>query len=197
LDTERRSNMTKPRGWASRASERLPLPIDCSKNELRNLMTEQCRIRGGFATYYAGSREDFIAAGLPERSLPAPKSRRTKLRIALGWHCCQAEADAWLTPNGATLELEIHWDPSGPGGCGHPALVEMARMMIIDLAYWTGPQYPSLEVPVDRLLNSKGEVDYTMPAHKRLQYTAAFRDRLRQLHDTLFHTIRWRGGCVG
>mgnify|MGYP003393966641 CR=1 FL=1 len=157
----------------TRASERVALAIDCSKSALRNLMTEQCRTPSGFATFYEDTRAQFVDAGFTERSLPSPKGRRTKFRLAPGGSCYQSEADAWLTPDGDHIELEIHWIHSGPGGCAHPALTEIARMALIGFSYWThSAEWQSNEVPTEKLL--KHETDYHLDAGQRFEYTPAF-----------------------
>lgn len=154
-------------------------------------MTEQCRIPTGFATYYFGTHQQFLNAGFPESALPKPTGKRTKLTIGLGVSCCyQSEADAWFTPSNGNLELEIHWNSSGPGGCGHPALVEAARMMICALSFWTEPrEWKSDEFPVEHLLEIERS-DYKMAPELRWKMTPAFRRELTLLHDTIYHTIR-------
>lgn len=162
---------------STRASERVALAIDCSKPALRNLMTEQCRIPSGFATFYEGTRAQFVDAGFPERGLPSPKGRRTKLRLAPGGSCYQSEADAWLTPEGDNVELEIHWTHDGPGGCAHPALTEIARMALIGFSYWTrSPEWQSNEVPTEKLLEH--ETDYDLSPDRRFEYTPGFAQEL-------------------
>lgn len=160
-----------------RASDRAALPIDCAKHALRDLMTEQCRIPGGFATYYEGTRAQFIEAGFPERTLPGPNGRRTKLRLSPGLSSYQAEADAWLTPADHGLELEIHWSAHGPGGCAHPALTEIARMAMISVAFWSrSSEMMCREVPTERLLER--ETDYRLSPSRRFEYTPAFASEL-------------------
>ena len=176
-----------------RASARLPLSIDCSKQALRNLMTEQCRIPGGFATFYTGTRTQFMAAGFPEKALPA--ERRTKLRLAPGGACYQPDAegvDAWFDPSDRALELEIHWSPKGPGGCCHPALREMGRIATIAARAWVVPSdWQSLEAPIERLLDNPDlATDYRMAPDLRFQYTKAFKTQVEYLVDCLLTELQ-------
>jgi hypothetical protein len=175
----------------TKASDRLPLAIDCSNDKLRNLMTEQCRIAGGFATYYTGTREQFATSGFPERCLTP--ARRTKLRIAPGGDCFDAEVDAWITPGAPRMELEIHWSEEGPHGCGHPVLTEISRLTLCTAGKWFEPEdYRSREVPIGRLLEvaSRGLSDYSLPPERRFQYTAEFKRRLVDLKHWLYSEIR-------
>ncbi|NUZ06752.1 hypothetical protein [Piscinibacter koreensis] len=177
-----------------RASANQPLEIDCAALALRKLMTEQCRMPDGIATYYSGTRAQFMAAGFPERSLPTPKGRRTKLRLAPGGSAYQPQADAWISPDeDGNIELEIHWS-GNLGNCGHLALTEIARTASRAVAGWALPRgWNSKEVPTDRLFDYPEIVkNYGLPRDRRFKYTPEFLRQLHNLAHTVFLTI-----CAG
>lgn len=174
-----------------RASARLPIALECSRRALRDLMTEQCRRPGGFATYYSGTAAQFAAAGLPERVLTV--ARRTKLRVAPGGDAYDREVDAWLTPGAPRMELEIHWSDRGPGGCCHPALGESARLTLMTAGSWFEPEdWKSREAPIGRLLQAAadGVGDYRLSPDRRFQYTPEFKRTLMNMKNWLYEEIR-------
>jgi len=189
----RRSRKTAVRTTSVRASDRQPVAIDASSNELRALMTEQCRRpEGGFATYYFGSYEQFMSIGLPERVLACGKSTHS-FRLAPGGHATSSnqEVDAFLRRRGddGRLELEIHWSDSGPRQCGHPAITEIARMALCGMGYWTqSAEWNSPEVPTAKLIESE-LTSYDLSPDRHFNWTPQSKSRLLHLRNWLWEEI--------
>jgi len=153
-------------------------------------MTEQCRCKGGWATYYSGDRKELIAMGFPENMFPQ-STRRKHLRIN--------GRDAYIQRKDAAYELTLYWDHNGPWyfSAEHPALSELARMTIIDFNYWIEPfgmggrdkEEPN-EVPTHKLIACEAAVDYRLPANKRFKFSNGLKQQISNLADQIYYAIR-------
>lgn len=168
-----------------RVSEREGIKLEVSTlsargRELRDLMTEQSRRDGGWATYYTGTQAQFVKAGIPEY-LFAAHGKTVRFRAN--------SQDAFLQRKGSFYDLTLHWDNSGPWyfSAEHPALHELARMVHIDVGWWIGRDD---EVPVQNLLDDERAVDYRLPRTKRFRYAKGERRRLSNLLGELYHAIK-------
>lgn len=156
-------------------------------------MTEQSRVgRGdvGWATFYLGTGPELVAAGIPAYVLPRD-NKRHKLRINARETIIQKKGDRF--------ELMLTWDYNGPWyySATHPALSELARMILIAVSYWTETgerdkhYLPTDEVPTKKLLEYQSAVDYRLPAHKRFRFGLGVQGRINalvdQIRSELFH----------
>lgn len=192
----RKPQSAPAKAQGQRASQVQPISIDASAATLRNLMTEQCKIPTGFATFYEGTASQFGAAGFPVEAIPSDDVDRP-LQIDPGGHAYESQVEAWFRRKGAVVELEIHWGMDGPGGCGHPALTEIARMTLVDLSFWTESYGLNSigEVPTDRLLACGRATDYSLSPDKRFRFTPDFYRALQNMKSMAYTMIR-RGEVI-
>jgi hypothetical protein len=157
--------------------------------KLRPLMIEQSRteVGGYIITVYAGVRGEFLSAGVPSEFLPAAGSVEFEIR-PLGHQYGHNEnlLRTVMTALGVDrYELEINWGEVVPRDSGHPAICELARMMLKDLGYWYEDfslSSPDLEQPIRELLADKRAEDFRPSKDApRLQISADFRTRLSEI----------------
>jgi hypothetical protein len=163
--------------------------------KLRPLMIEHSRTEeGGYITVYAGVRGEFLSAGVPAHLIPTERS--VEFQISRGRGADILRATMSLI-GGDRLELEINWGESMPYNCGHPAICELARMMLIDLGYWYKDHSlatPDLEQPIRKLLADQRATDFTQPNNApRLQISADFRTRLSEIGQRAFEQVHRYG----
>ena len=187
-NTKRRKAVLTSRSLP-RASERQHpgIKLDAKAPALRDLMTEQSRVRRGdigWATFYSGSAADLVKAGLPPAVLPTD-GKRHKLRINA--------RDAFIQKNGGRFELTLTWDGRGPWyySATHPALSELARMILISVCYWqnTCELDRTDEVPTKKLLSCERAVDYRLPGSRRFRFGPGTQDRISSLAQQIYHEL--------
>jgi hypothetical protein len=151
--------------------------------KLRPLMIEHSRTEeGGYITVYAGVRGEFLSAGVPAHLIPTEGS--VEFQISQ-----RGNADLLLRATmsfigGDRVELEIDWGGSMPYSCGHPAICELARMMLIDLGYWYQDHSlatPDFEQPIRGLLADERATFKPPKNAPRLQISADFHARLSEI----------------
>ena len=181
-----------------RASQRnTGVSIDLAEPSLRDLMIEQCRDGADWITVYRGSRTDLVAARIPEAAFPSDgvasefqvrtlnacnTGSREKLNGSIG--CIGADC----------FEMEIYWKhPARPYvECSHPAIAELARMMLIDAHAWIdlGARSANLAYPMDMVAADPRAVDYKpRPGAARLQVTEEFHHKLRGAANYLYDLV--------
>src|SRR4051812_13541995 len=106
-----------------RASERDGISLDWSAAEFRDMMTEQSRSSARkWTTYYAGTRAEFIATGVPDELFPCDEP--------VSYFNINGQP-ALLRRKGIGFELELTWPEDNPWyhSAGHPAIAETERML--------------------------------------------------------------------
>ena len=183
--TKRRTKKAVP----VRASERGGFSLNVKAAALRDLMTEQSRTPGGYATYYSGTQTELINAGIPEYLFPKNDNRaRIHITNHAGYH-----QDGCIQRKGQIYELTLRWDGNGPWyfSAEHPALSEIARMIHINAHSWIETDdFQSNEVPTQKLLECNAATDYRLPAHKRFKFGPGFRRAMFSYIDQIHHAIK-------
>jgi len=180
-----------------RASQR-PRGIDLElgyPGKLRPLMIQHSRTEeGGYVTVYAGVRGEFLSAGVPPHLIPTVGSIEFEIRRSRVAGLLRATINMIGSDQ---LELEIDWGEEMPYRCGHPAICELARMMLIDLGYWyLGPirSAPDLEQPIKELLADKRATDFRPPKDApRLQISADFYTHLSEIARHAYQQVHRYG----
>jgi hypothetical protein len=133
--------------------------------KLRPLMIEHSRTEAGeYLTVYSGVRGEFLSAGVPSEFLPATGSVEFEIRYEKGNSSNLLRATMNVIGIDR-LELEIDWAHRMPYNYGHPAICELARMISIDLGFYSrnyrsSPDAPDLEYPIRELLADERAVDF-------------------------------------
>jgi hypothetical protein len=183
-----------------RASQRTIIKINLSES-LPGLMIEQCKSdSGGHITVYSGSRAQLVAAGVPEAVFPSGRARTAKFQFQT-LNVCGTGSQEMLTGSmrsiAAGFELEVDWNNVRPNWhCAHPAIAELARMLLIDVGDWARDgtkkwsDVPDLAYPIDRLIDDE-RADYKpAPGAARVQVSPEFHKKLcgyaRWLHDLVY-----------
>jgi hypothetical protein len=156
------------------AARRPEIKIDQSaipdRDHLRHLMIIQRSVDGGCETVYRGSKADFVRAGIPAVVLDQP-TLRTSYAFRLN------RRDAELRRDRDRLELTLQWGSKEPWyhSEAHPALSEVARMVLIDAGAWlhdhafsNEPTYA--QVQTDRLLDDGRASDYHQPRGRKYRF---------------------------
>lgn len=165
----------------SKTTSRLPeIRIDV-KGSIRSLIVAQRCVKCGYVTTYRGSRKEFEKAGVSAALLDQPT-----LRTPFSFLC--GDQSAALSRAGDAYELEIHWDNNGPWyhSAEHPALGEVARMILVNAGYWLRGR-SSFDDPergmvqTDALLNNSA-VEYNEPRDRKYRFDP---DDLRRLEAKL------------
>lgn len=182
MDKPKNRGRSAPRS----AAERGGFKMDVKAAALRDLMTEQSKQDGRWATFYTGTGVELAKAGFPEHRLPRDK-KQMKLRINGN--------DAYIQRIDGAFELTLTWDYRGPWylSAEHPALSEIARMLLIDMSNWTGrwnSETREVEVPIDRLVSDGRAVDYRLPASKRFKFGPDFHAEMFNLTGQLYNAIK-------
>ncbi|HEX3913615.1 MAG TPA: hypothetical protein VHW71_08910 [Steroidobacteraceae bacterium] len=187
-----------------RASQRAAvISIDLS-GDLRNLMIEQCRDGLSYITVYQGSRGALLAAGVPAAAFPV-RCANLKFQVLTLHACCTGSEEILnarmrkISDDG--FELEIDWGTVKPyNQASHPAISELARMLLKDVLRWTRTDYEDngrttrsiadLSYPIDTLAADARAVDYKpRPGAPRVQVTPEFNERLHAYASWLHHWI--------
>jgi hypothetical protein len=191
-----------PAARPRRASQRVVICIDLAEESLRALMIEQCKSdRGGYITAYCGSRTELVAAGIPEMAFPsdgavAAFQVQTLNACCTGSHEILSGSMRSISPAG--FELEIDWGFVRPYvQCSHPAVGELARMLLKDVDAWTrtaygngkGPDIPDLAHPIDMLAADERAEYKPLPGAPRLQVTAEFHKKLSNYASYLYESV--------
>jgi hypothetical protein len=179
-----------------RASQRTVLSIDLSQRSLRDLMIEQCKGEAhNYITVYHGSRAELVASGVPESLFPTGQTEAEFQfqNTGRGGGGRQMLSGS-LRPIATGFELEVDWASDPPHHCSHPAIVELARMLLKDMCHWTDgyieyPGTPDLAYPIDEVVADERAVDYKpRPGAPRLQVSKEFH---RKLHDYARYLFDW------
>jgi hypothetical protein len=187
------SGRTKSKARPRRASERFSgVVIDLHSNAMRNLMIEQCKTDEGYLTVYGASHAVLLAADVPAAAFPSPG--KTESRFDVQKHKDDRYAGSRLRgsvrPTAEGFELEIEWGWVMPYMYGHPAICELARMLLKDVNYWAGgvaSPYPA--APIDLVAEDDRAVDYKpRPGAPRPQVSPEF---LQQLGDRASELFQW------
>ncbi len=181
----KKSNATLPR----RASEREGFKLDVKAEELLDLMTEQSRQPWGWSTFYSGTSAELARAGIPAHLFTRGKSR-VMFRAN--------SQDGYIQFKGQHYELELQWDNNGPwyASAAHPALTELARMVLLDIGWWMDGGEPangpgqSDEIAVQKLAECDAAVDYRISPAKRFKFAPGYKDGIRTLTRQLHHYIQ-------
>jgi hypothetical protein len=196
---------SEPTKRPRRASQRnAAISIDLS-GPLRQLMIEQCKDGENHITVYRGTRAELVAAGVPEAAFSAPNFEVETLNV------CSTGSTAVLRGSicsaDAGFELEIDWGTVKPySQCSHPAIAELARMLLKEVSSWTRTDYErqipyratvDLVHPIDRLAADERAVDYKpRPGAPRVQLTPEFNEKLREYASCLYSWVLNDGEVV-
>lgn len=184
-----------PAKRSRRASQRIvAISIDLHKRSLRDLMIEQCRNGDGYITVYHGSRAELVAAGVPEAAFPTEDTVAEFPVQTL--NACGTGSRELLSGSmrstASGFELEIDWKSVMPYSCSHPAVAELARMLLKDVHDWIDwrSDTPDLAHPIDMLAADPRAVDYKpSPGSPRVQVTAEFHKKLSSYAGYLFDLV--------
>jgi hypothetical protein len=179
----------KPRRASQRETAGIAINL---AGDIRDLMTEQCKHGMIFITVYRGTRAQLIEAGVPDAAFT---KRRFQVRNSGHYGDGQEMVTGSLRAVDAGFELEIDWRYVNPNwsGAAHRAAVELARMLLIDVTYWTSSKIHggSLEMPIERLAAHPCATDYKpKPGAPRVRVTKQFDDALNSRAMSLFEWIR-------
>lgn len=195
--------MAKPgekRRRAVRASERpQPMLIDAAHPLLRRLMIEQCHRDAGYVTVYRAARRELLEAGVPEGAFPVAGERSAEFEIQTKNVCCTGSSEVvggTMMESDGGFELEIRWGHIRPYvQASHPALNELARMMLKDILRWTDDwETNSLEQPFERLASDPRACDFKPdPGARKFKVTPEFHKVLRDAAERIFDLVHARG----
>lgn len=192
----RASPAQSPRATVRRKQKPQAISIDLAEDALRALMVEQSRDGEDYITVYRGSGAELIAAGVPEAAFPlAGAARRFRVQTV---HACSTGGreilEGAMNAVDEGFELEIGWGPVMPYlQCSHPAVPELARMLLISVSSWLGDsEYVDGHVvhdlwhTFDRLAKDPRATGYRpAPGSPRLRISTEFREQLAQLAHEL------------
>lgn len=178
-----------------RASQRAGLSIDLAERALRNLMVEQCISESSHLTVYRGSRAEMLAAGIPEAAFPID-STEIEFQVQT-LSCCGTGFRETLHGSmqrfDGGFELEIDWRGISPYvQHSHPAIVELARMMLKDISSWKDGLFgsPDLAHTMDELALDERATDYKPQAGApRLQITPEFHQKIGQYAMCVYNWV--------
>lgn len=173
-----------------RASEWEGLQLDVGTEALRDLMTEQSRRAWGWSCFYVGTRAELTHAGIPVDLFPV-RNKRTAIRVN--------GQSAYLQQHpGNTFELELQFTQGLPrqSGATHPALAELARMVLCEVSWWldSGERVDGYretdEIAVRKLIECKAAVDYRLPSTKRFKFAPGEKERILDLAQAIYLAIQ-------
>jgi hypothetical protein len=178
-----------------RASQRAGgITIDLRESALRHLMIEQCKDGKKYLTVYRGSRAELVAAGVPEAAFALSQFPLSTTGYG------QGTLRGSMRATDAGFEMEIDWGYVQPRDCSHPAIAELARMLLKDMSYWTGDESrrwndpPDLAYPVEAVIEDERATDYKpLPGSTRVQLTPEFYTRLNSYGMYLFDWVHSEG----
>jgi hypothetical protein len=179
------------------ASQRLVVEIDASSDALIDLMTEQCA-EGGYITAYAGSQQELRQAGVPVEAFPETDEKRV-FQVSTINVCCTGRREMLkgsMTKRGAVYELEIDWGFIRPYLQGsHPALQELARMLLKDILAWTDGE--SMEAPLIRLAADRRATGFKPNLdQKSYRLTPEFHKRLKESYRSVYDLVFTHGEII-
>jgi hypothetical protein len=180
-----------------RASKRVMIEVDAANSKLKDLMVEQCA-GSGYLTVYRGSLEEFRTACVPFEAFPENEGRKV-FQVQTLNVCSTGNRELLkgsMTKNGLTYEMEIDWGYVRPYVQGtHPALVELARMLLKDIYSWTNDG--KMDSPLIRLADDPRAVDFKPDLSKRdYRLTPEFHKRLSECCSVVYETILTQGEIV-
>ena len=187
---------TKARARPRRASERNPtqIVIDLDNGALRDLMIEQCRTEQGYLTVYCGSRSALLAAGVPNAAFPGDGKSEASFAFVTAHACSTGSKEqfrASMRTTAAGYEMEVGWGSVMPYTRGHRAIVELARMLLVDWHgwIWASPGLPDPMLPIDLVAEDPRAVDYKpKPGAPRPQLSP---ESLKALSDYMCQVYDW------
>ncbi len=195
------TRIVKQKTGPVRASRRITVSINLADTVLKRMMVEQCRAGGDYVTVYRGTRADLIAAGVPDSAFPEGQAKSKFFQVQTTNVCCTGSRELisgtmLALPPG--YELEVNWGYVRPYLQGnHPAIGELARMLLKDLMAWGGREWETdevLEHAIDRLAADPRAVDYKPgPDAPRLRVTPEFHKRLSDLAGEVFQMVHTYG----
>lgn len=195
--------MAKPIAKPSRAvcaSQRpQPVHIDAAHPPLKRLMIEQCHSDDGYVTVYRAEREELLEAGVPEGAFPVAGEQQAQFDIQTKNVCCTgscAKVAGTLKKVDGRFDLEIRWGHVRPYiQAAHPALAELARMMLKDVMRWTDDYtMNSLEQPFAELAADPRATDFRpFPGTRKFKVTPAFHKVLRDAAGRIFDLVHTHG----
>lgn len=186
-----RTSTTHKRVASRRASARVSIDLDLADRDLKDLMIEQCLDSGRHITVYQGSRAQLLRAGVPSEAFPDEGDEKAfQVRTVNACSSGKSEMLAGIIQRkGEVYELEVDWGyvvPYLQGG--HPVLVELARMLLIDIGDYTRnpsaqrSNTPDLQWPFQFLADHPNARDYKPTANApRWRVTPEFYERLCRL----------------
>lgn len=188
-----------PRLPARASQRRAALPIDLAEWPLRMLMVEQCRSGTGWATYYRGTRAELQAAGVPAEAFPN-SGRPLRFDIQTINVCSSGRREklsGTMTAVETGFEMAVHWACMPYLQAAHPALAELARLLLIDASAWVGlprnwGEPDSDEAPVARLA-ADPRTDYKPAELPRLRYSPEFKCMLRDAVSAIHQLVHRHG----
>lgn len=185
-----------------RASQRRAIiEINLAERSLRDLMIEQCRNGDGYLTVYRGSRSELITAGVPEQCFPIDGAE-SRFDVKTLNVCCTGSREILsgvMRSLEAGQELEIDWGTTKPYvQGGHPALNELARMLLKDIMAWTTSypwrDKPDLAHPIDIVASDPRADDYKPnPDAPRFELTPEFHAMLAAQASQLYELVHRHG----
>lgn len=191
---EKNLTQTRRRSKTTRVLERPPVAfIDAAHSALKGLMTEQRRTGGGYATVYQGTRREFLEAGVPENAFALV------IEIQLTNVCCTGDREVVsgsMREVDGIFELEIQWGHMRPYIQGaHPAITELARMMLIDLMRWTENYVaPDMEQPFAVLAADRRATDFKpCDDARKFKVTPQFHKVLREAAGNIYQLVHTHG----
>jgi hypothetical protein len=158
-------------------------------------MIEQCKCDSGYVTVYRGSRVELVAAGVPEAAF----SNKAEFPLQTLNACCtgsQEMLSGSMRATDAGFELEVDWGRVRPYvQCSHPAIMELARMLLIDVGYWARDwrkrwsDIPDLSYPIDALIADERAKYKPRPGAPRLQVSPEFHKKLSEYGSYLYQAV--------
>jgi hypothetical protein len=176
-----------PKPRARRASQRATaISINLRERSLRDLMIEQCKNGSGYITVYHGSRAELLAAGVPDAAFPTEGAvAEFPVRAA---NAAEEMLTGSMRSTATGFELEIDWGTVVPYERAHPAVAELARMLLKDVGNWYDGS--DLVYPINEVAADPRAVDYKpRPGAPRLQVTAEFVKQLSDAAMNLFWLV--------
>ena len=199
-----RATTPRPAPRPQRASQRVAaVCIDLAERSLRDLMTEQCRSGTSYLTVYRGTRAELVATGVPESAFPVD-GNATQFQVRTVNVCCTGQSELLTAEMRAVdvgYELEIDWGTVRPYvQAGHPAVTELARMLLTDISAWTSTDPWSdrdFAQPIDMVAADPRTTDYKPSIGAgRFQVSPEFHKLLGRPSAVKEHLRRSEGGGV-
>ena len=183
-----------PPAQRSRAARRV-VDIDLTNESLRARMIKQQKYGGdNWLTIYRGSRAELLAAGVPEKAFPKQRERAARLSVRT-LNVCSTHSREQLIGSiepltNGDFELDVEWGSVIPLEESHPAIAELARMLRLDVKYWSGDAWPpDLKHPM-KMLAEDPRSEYRPPhGSPSLEVSAEFRKKLNDYASELYQFV--------